>query len=445
MSKSYLACIAALSVVIIYLSYNRFVVSEGSESVAENADVTRSVDKTANKAQSENRSTKAQAGTNLEEDLSTKRRINLARGTQAAGLSLAQIEELGEQLRNEEDSGIRKEILDQLIAGMTAENALDIRKYIEKMNDRSYEWREFHKAFGAVAGEVAVRHGENTKGRDVELSLVGWVSADPDKAMEWYRELDEKSKKSMFSQERLSMAVLEGLAENDPKVATEFMLSLNTKGGNSWRASRIVSEKVWKQAIESGNVEAAIKWTEELPSEDLKRSSQALMAGKYAKVDPVEAASWVEGLTQQNGSNDYAVGMVVENWRKTDPAAAVNWLTTFDKDKNKLGGAYYRAFNTWADQDPGAATEYLQSMDNSKNKDYAIYGLSRTLSSKEPEQAMDLAASINDSSIRIKSIISNSRTVFKDNPEGLQTWLANSSLSSKDREKVLKYHKRKKR
>ena len=445
MNKSYVACIATLSLVIGYLSYNRISENSGTNIDTIGSSENDRSSENSRTSKSNSRLKASSANDCIVEDNSAKRRINVMRGDQATGLTLAQIEELGEKFKNEEDDGLRKELLEQLIAGMTAENALDIRKYIAHMSDRSYEWREFHKAYGAVAGQVAVRHGEETKGRDVELALVGWVSADPDKAMEWYRALDEKSKKSMFSQEGLSMAVLEGLAENDPKVATEFMVSLNTKGGNSWRASKIVSEKIWKQAVESGNVEDAMKWTEELPSEDLKKSSQALMAGKYAKLDPLEAASWVEGITQQDGSNDYAVGMVVENWRKTDPAAAVNWLTTFEDNKSKLGGAYYRAFNTWADQDPNAATQYLDSMNDSKSKDYAIYGLSRTLSDKEPEQAMTLASSIQDSDIRIRSIVSNSRTVFKDNPEGLQTWLTNSSLSSKDREKVLKYHKKKRK
>ena len=445
MNKSYVACIATLSLVIGYLSYNR--ISETSGTNTEASDNSKTVESSKNNrtSKSNSRLKTSSANEKIEEDTSAKRRINVTRGDQATGLTLAQIEELGERLKNEEDSGLRKELLEQLIAGMTADNALDIRKYIAHMSDRSYEWREFHKAYGAVAGQIAVRHGEETKGRDVELSLVGWVSADPDKAMEWYRALDEKSKKSMFSQERLSMAVLEGLAENDPKVATEFMLSLNTKGGDSWRASKIVSEKIWKQAVAAGNVEDAIKWTEELPTEDLKKSSQALMAGRYAKLDPLEAASWVEGITQQDGTNDYAVGMVVENWRKTDPAAAVNWLTTFEDNKSKLGGAYYRAFNTWADQDPNAAKQYLDSMNDSKSKDYAIYGLTRTLSDKEPEQAMNLASSIKDSDIRMRSIVSNSRTVFKGNPEGLQTWLTNSNLSSKEQERVLKYHKKRKK
>jgi len=81
-------------------------------------------------------------------------------------------------------------------------------------------------------------------------------------------------------------------------------------------------------------------------------------------------------------------------------------------------------------------------MDDSRSKDYAIYGLTRTLSEKEPEQALNLASSISDSNIRLKSIMSNSRRAFKDNPEGLQNWLANSNLSSKDREKILKYNKK---
>jgi len=243
MNKSYLACIAVLSVIIAYLSYNRFIDSgDSSEVTAEIESSMKADDARTNVGRVNLRSNSQNTERSVDNDTS-KRRINIARGAQATGLTLAQIDELGARFKAEEDKGLRKELLEQLIAGMNAENALDIRKYISHMSDKSYEWREFHKAYGAVAGEVAVKHGEKTKGRDIELALVGWVSSDPDKAMEWYRALDEKSKKSMFSQERLSLAVLEGLAENDPKVATEFMVNLNTKDGNAWRASKETLQK----------------------------------------------------------------------------------------------------------------------------------------------------------------------------------------------------------
>lgn len=443
MNKNYLALIAVSAILVAYFTF-----TSTSDSITDLDDFSsaENVD-SAEKNSAYNRSKNKRINTGQEytgtED--NKRRINVHRASSDTGLSLIEIEELGERFKNEKDPILRKELLDKLIAGMTAENALDIRKYVANMSDRSSEWKEFHKAYGAVAGEVAVLHGEETKGRDVELSLVGWVSADPDAAMEWYRALDEKSKKSMFSQERLSLAVLEGLAENDPKVATDFMVSLNTKGGSSWRASKIVGDKIWKEAVESGNVEDAIKWTESLPGDDLKNSSQALLARNYAKLDPIQAASWVEGLNADGESNRYAVGMVVDSWRKTDPAAAVNWLTSFDNEKNKLSGTYYQAFSSWADQDPNAATQYIETMNSSRSKDYAIYGLTRTLSYKEPEQAMQLANSIEDSSIRLRSIISNSRSAFKDNPKGLETWLTTSNLSSKEREKVMQYYKKKRR
>ncbi|MCM8525921.1 MAG: hypothetical protein NE327_05350 [Lentisphaeraceae bacterium] len=442
MNKNYLAIVAAAAVLVAYLTFTSTTnsIDDLDDFSSENtAAANSSPEKTVGKTDSRRSSAEYQ------EDEKNQRRINVHRTAESRGLTLIEIEELGEQFKNEKDSILRKELLDKLIAGMTAENALDIRKYVEHMSDRSDEWKAFHKAYGAVAGQVAVLHGENTKGRDVELSLVGWVTADPDAAMEWYRALDEKSKKSMFSQERLSLAVLEGLAENDPQVATDFMVSLNTKGGNSWRASRIVGDKIWKEAVASGNVEEAIKWTENLPSEELKNSSQALMARNYAKLNPLEAASWVEALNADGQSNKYAVGMVVDSWRKTDPAAAVSWLSSFENDKNRLNGTYYQAFSSWADQDPGAATQYLESMNNSRSKDYAIYGLTRTLSSKEPQQAMELANSIEDSGIRLRSIINNSRTAFKDDPEGLQSWLATSNLSSKDRQKVLSSYNKKRR
>ena len=445
MNKSYLACIALVAVGLAYFTFTSTTESINDLDDFSSDDEVSSTDKSTNSYSSRSSSRTGSDSREYQEEITNERRISLNRDRTKVGLTLEQINELGEKFKNEEDSTLRREILEDLIAGMTADNALDIRKFIAHMSDRSYEWREFHKAFGAVAGETAVLHGEETKGRDVELSLVGWVSADPEKAMEWYRALDEKSKKTMFSQERLAMAVLEGLAENDPKTATDFMISLNAKGGNSWRAANIVGNKVWKDAMASGNVDKAMQWLEGLPDDDIKKSSQAYIARNYAKMDPLKAAQWVDELTEEGSSSKYTVGMVAESWRKTDPEATVNWISGFDDEQHRLTGSYYSAFYSWGELDPNAATSYVENMDNSRSKDYAIYGLTRTLSNQNPDEAMKLASTINDKNLRLKSIMNNSRTVFKDNPEGLENWLAESNLSSKDKDKVLKYYKRKKR
>lgn len=436
MNKVILAVTAVLAVLVSYFSYNTAIV-EGPVTVdtKETSDDTQTAKTSKRPVSNGNLSSDSSSTDNeLSDDEAFKRRLIVNRSSSFKGLTSAEIQEIGEKFKNEKDKKLRREYFEQLLTGMTEDNALEIRKFVEDLSERSREFREFHKMYGAVAGAVAVNNGTETKKRDVEVTLEGWAQANPEAALKWFNELDPEVKDSMMSQKRLAHALLEGIAENDTAYATQLLIGMNLQGGEYWRSVDSIGDEVWDNARNSGDPKQALFWAEELPDGDIKKFAIMQIARKYARVDPVEAAEWLETTSQ---TNNHAIGMVVDSWRRKDAAAAANWLSSFDGQDKDLRGSYYSTFSSWAEKDFESASNYLNSISDPKNQDYAKYGMTRTISTKKPQEALDMASSINDPKLRIRSVIDTSRNAFKDNPEKLVDWLNESKLSPKEQETVL--------
>ncbi|MGB0144693.1 MAG: hypothetical protein ACPGAP_07955, partial [Akkermansiaceae bacterium] len=73
-----------------------------------------------------------------------------------------------------------------ILEKLTPENARDLRELIADFPQDSPEFREFHYAWGAVAGVEAVTHGRDTPKKDMAASLAGWASNDPSAALAFF-------------------------------------------------------------------------------------------------------------------------------------------------------------------------------------------------------------------------------------------------------------------
>lgn len=85
--------------------------------------------------------------------------------TAPAELTKAGITALGEELRTARDPLARREAFAKLLAGLTVDNALEIRAQIDHLTADTPEFRDFHFAWGKIAGQDAVIHGARGCGR----------------------------------------------------------------------------------------------------------------------------------------------------------------------------------------------------------------------------------------------------------------------------------------
>jgi hypothetical protein len=337
------------------------------------------------------------------------KRIDISSSKSRSEMSLEQIQELGELFKNEKNPKLRREAFQKLLDGMTFDNALEMRKYIAHLSPDDKEFIEFHMQYGAVAGDTAVEHGAETKERDMMVTLLGWAKADPNGALEWYKNLEVDGKGNFTNKTYLAEGMLRGLAENDTAFATEFLSGISVKDHSMRRMAQVLAGKVWEQSSSAKDLKSATSWADSLPDGKLKSYAQAEITKQYAS---------------------------------KDPQAAVSWLATQESSSDNMKGSYYNAFSAWAGKDATAAGDYISTMPDSSNKDSAIIGLSVNLVNKDPQLALEWAGNINEPENRSKMLMYTGQMAFKKNTEGLKIWLPSSGLTAQNQQVVLRNHYR---
>ena len=315
----------------------------------------------------------------------------------AAGekMSEADLLALTDQFRKGKGPIERRLAFSKILENLTAENAQTVREQLLHLSERSDEWREFHYAWGALAGQEAVQLGRDSEERDMASTLAGWASADPAAAVAWFEGLSDQEKRD----NNFKWGTAFGLADTDPDAATSFASNLLAAGDRD--AGRMM-DVVARRLLQSGDPAEAMRWSENIP----------------------------EGQLQE-----VAISRVAEEYAEKDASAAVSWLTTLPEGKAQERGLG-RAFSEWAREDPVAAAEQLNTMAVSPARDAAINGYVSRLAWEDPVTALDWAGSVNDPQVRERAMIEAGRAYIRKDGDAAREWLATSGLSAEAQKRV---------
>jgi hypothetical protein len=338
----------------------------------------------------------------------------------AARLTSVKIEELGRAYRTATDPIARREAFAKLIAGLTAETALEIRAQIEHLGSNDPDFRDFHFAWGKVGGVDAVLHGTQTDKSDMAPTLAGWAAANPAAARAWFQGLDPKSDQHAGSGS-LKEALVHGLAIASPSAASEYVIALGENGDrDAKRMMRIIAEKV----MQSGGSGEAATWATALPAGELRGQALYEVARTRAREDPASAAAWATRLAGDPNSANITYGISME-WGGRDGAATVRWLESLAGDQS---AAYGAALGSWTRSDPLAASQYIADMTPSSGRDQAIGGLVSSHRWEDPAAAVAWAGQISDPQRRQEVLAQAAEAYVRKDPAGAAAWLPASGL-----------------
>ncbi|MEM9480986.1 MAG: hypothetical protein AAGA58_15135 [Verrucomicrobiota bacterium] len=345
-------------------------------------------------------------------------------------LSDDDIMELGEKFRTELDPVARRLAFAQMLEGLTVENAFLMREQVDHLSERSGEFLEFHYAWGAIAGQDSVLHGQDTEKRDMAATLAGWASADPYAAMKWFNEFTETEGNN--GQEILG-GLIHGLANEDFGTATDFVFDLAESGNRKAEEMlRLISGKV----LRTMSAEDAAAWAENLPEGRLRASAMDRVAHDYVGDDPVAAATWAEQFV----GTEHAARVIEEvgdEWAERDPVASINWLESLEDSDGKMM-AFRSAVGEWVKRDPKAASEYILNMPKSApERDPAISGFVSRLVHEDPVSAITWAGEISDNGRREATLVSAGRQYLRQDPAAAMEWLLGSGLPMEVQGRVL--------
>lgn len=276
----------------------------------------------------------------------------------------------------------------EMLKQLTPDNARQLREQIAHMSQDSAEFREFHYAWGAIAGDEAILHGKDTPKRDMAASLAGWASEDPQSAMAYF---DNLSAEEQSDGTHMKWGAAFGLADADPQLAAEFAVERSRSGDKD--ADKMIHIAA-AAALKSGDQEEVTQWASNIPEGDLQNTAFQRIAGDYAKEDPAKAVEWASNLPEGEGKN-HAVGSSFHQWANRDPKEAANAISTLPIDQ----------------------------------QDSATYGYATSVVHKEPAAGVQWASSIKDPEARTNAMVDTGRVFYRRDREAAQEWLATSNLT----------------
>ena len=196
----------------------------------------------------------------------------------------------------------RRLIFGEILKALTPENAKQMRENIVHLSQDSPEFREFHYAWGSLAGKVAIDNGAETPKRDMASSLAGWAATDPAAAMEYYSSLSENAKNGG---NYMKWGAVFGLADADPNLASEFAAERHANGDKeAGKMIHIAANAV----LRSGDPKEAAAWAQNIPEGTLQNQAYQRLGSDFAKKDPAEAVQWASQLPDGEGK-DQCIGI----------------------------------------------------------------------------------------------------------------------------------------
>ncbi|MCX8239323.1 MAG: hypothetical protein OSB05_10930 [Akkermansiaceae bacterium] len=326
-------------------------------------------------------------------------------------LSDEDLAELGREFRSAKGPIARRLVFTEMLKNLTPENALLMREHISHLPPSSSEYRDFHYAWGALAGQEVVEFGITTPGDDMGPAIAGWASANPENAIAWLKNLDMKSNPAyrelldipQLTVEGLtshfSRALVNGLADSDPTIATDFVLDRFENGDKS---AHQLMHTIAGAHFKTGDPTQATNWIASIPESDLKNTTMHRVAGEIANHNPQQALDWLQS-TPQNESRAHGIGATL---------------------------------HTWAGKSPEKAANYISAMPASKDRDSATYGYATRVVHDNPTVGVEWASNIADPGARTSALVDTGRVFYRRDREAAQEWLSTSNLSQEAIQKI---------
>ena len=367
-----------------------------------------------------------------------RRRSNTARSQGTADtnksrtLTSERIATLGDRLRRSTDPIAKREAFAELIAGLTAENALEIREQIAHLKDDDPDFRDFHYAWGQVAGLDAVLHGlETIDKKDMGPTLAGWASKDSAEAMDWYEAL-ENDGNGGANKQAMKAALVHGLAIANPSKAADFVYTLGESGDN--RAKEMMGIVMGK-VVQSEGAQQAAQWATNLGAGKL-RGHALWEAGRQGVREDADATlAWASDLARSDDPNagSLTYGVAQEMGRRDGPKVA-EWLDSING--GAATAAYAPLLGGWVKNDPLAASEYVASMPPSESRDWAIGGMVHSHRWEDPVAAVAWANELSSAEGREKVMTLAAEACVRKDPVGAAEWLPMSGLPIETQERL---------
>ena len=250
----------------------------------------------------------------------------------------------------------------------------------------------------SVNPDIAISWLDNPDNKMVKLPFMGqilagsiakeWVRRDPDAALTWANGLPESQKAGAFT------GVLGSLASTDPQKAASLASNLAPGGSREHIIGEIAQS--WAQ----NSPKDALDWAATLEGKERQRALYTSL-GELARTDRQSAAKFVENMeTDERGTY---LKSVSSEWAVEEPAEAAEWvmdLASGSGSDEGVGAALGDVLWKWTRDDPSAAGNWLNEQEKGPTLDGAITGLAGAAFEQDPAASLSWATQISNEGLR---------------------------------------------
>jgi hypothetical protein len=339
-------------------------------------------------------------------------------------LSDGQIEELVLAAIKSSDPVERRRAFDRILEEMrsdsfTVEQAMTIRKTMHDNSASGEQWQTFDYAWGANDPAAAVAYIEQVPERYrngyTGNMLPGLASVEPQTAIDLVAGMEGEIRR------RMTGRLIEGLADNDIGVATEYVFGL---AENEDPHATQHMRKLAREVVDNEGLEGGLSWAENLEEGPLQGAALWQVANEFTNEDPEAASLWAEQFVGQE-QNSRLFGEVVREWDDREAAAA--WVDSLEPGQGQRD-ALSAVFGFKGANQPHEAVQEIIDMPASQDRDFAINGFISGLAAQDGESAVIWAAEITDPGMRESAMIRAGRQFFRQDHQAAVEWFNASGL-----------------
>ena len=165
------------------------------------------------------------------------------------------------------------------------------------------------------------------------------------------------------------------------------------------------------------------EWPSDVATAEQRNGFAAIATTKWAQVDPIGAAKFIESLPASGMTWSMALRTIAQNWAALDPQAAVAWAQAHS-DSQLPNVAMNGAIAGWWEKDHLAAEAYVAShLDTLADRQLAST-LASQIYNQDPQRAKDWVLQLPDLDARRQASSGIALSIAFNDPKGAAAWAA---------------------
>jgi hypothetical protein len=284
------------------------------------------------------------------------------------------------------------------------------------------KWAELD---GPAAMKYAEEHatGSGPLGQMAKMSVAGaWAEKDPEAVWLWYQNRADKDGGGVLGSSMVLTSLFASLADNDPDLAFKRLQEIDAPARQMALAGMLQSA-----IFDDARREAILAKVAALPDEAERKQAKQMMLSQWAMVAPEQAVAWMRTQPQSEQADlRESMGMML---MMSDPKQGANLMLEGATDENRAR-SYARIVSQWANMDTNAAGTWLKEQPQGPHLDEARHSFVNAASEKDPQTAMEWAATITNPDLRVGATATAYQAWLNRDAEAAEQALGRSGLDA---------------